>query len=148
MLSAGAKFGLATIMLAFIVLSGCVQFACIQTWRRCFPYKIAWWDVFEPGLWSVFVFEIGVASLALGRWLMLLCDLWGEAGRKVLPIREYFLLLAVVIVIFVPPMMLVMGFQAGREWFRNRSTVEKDEVATSLETEGVPLMGDSGAKLA
>jgi hypothetical protein len=78
-------------------------------------------------MWIIFVFELGVSSVALGRWLMLLRDLWGEAGRKALFIREYFLLMAVVMAIVVPFMLLSMCFQAVRKWYRSQPKVKKDE---------------------
>ena len=148
-LSPGAKFSFATIVLILIALSVFIKFACIQRWKRCYHVPIAWWDVYENVMWIVFVFELGVSSLALGRWLMLLCDLWGEAGRKALLIREYFLLLAVVIAIAVPFVLLSMCFQAFRKWYRNRLKVKEDKFVTSLEARGLLTMDDprAGVKL-
>lgn len=136
-LSPGEKFSLATIVLTFIALSVFVMYACIQKWKQCYPVPIAWWDVYETVLWIVFVFELGISSLALGRWLMLLCDLWGEAGRKLWLIREYFLFMAVAIAIFVPFVLLSRCFQGFREWYRTRPKAKKDEVATPLEVRGL-----------
>jgi hypothetical protein len=98
-------------------------------------------------MWIVFIFELGVSSVALGRWLMLLCDLWGETGRKALLIREYFLLMAVVIAIVVPFMLLLMCFQAFRKWYRSRPKVEKDEFDIPLEARGLLTPDDSRAEV-
>jgi hypothetical protein len=125
-LSPGGKFGLATIVLAAIVLSLVVQFACLQRWKECYPVPIAWWDIFETVLSIIFVFELGIASLALGRWLMLLCDLWGEAGRKLWLIREYFLFLWIAIVVCVPLVLFSGCFQALHQWYRSRPRVRKE----------------------
>ena len=144
-LSPGAKFSFATIVLIFIALSLFIKFACIQRWKRCHHVPIAWWDVYENFMWIVFVFELGVSSLALGRWLMLLCDLWGELGRKSLPIREYFLLLVVVIAIAVPFVLLSICFQAFRKWYRSRLKVKEDEFATPLEARGLLTTDDPRA---
>jgi hypothetical protein len=146
-LGPGAKFSFATIMLIFIALSVFVKFACIQRWKQCYPVPLAWWDIFENVFWIVFVFELGVSSLALGRWLMLLCDLWGEAGRKALPIREYFLLMAVVIAIVFPCVLLLRCFQAVRKWYRSQPKVKKDEFVTPLEARGLLTTDDSQADL-
>jgi hypothetical protein len=125
-LSPGGKFGLATIVLAGIVLSLVVQFACLQRWKECYPVPIAWWDIFETVLSIIFVFELGIASLALGRWLMLLCDLWGEAGRKLWLIREYFLFMWIAIAIAVPLVLLSEGLQVLYRWYRSRPRVRKE----------------------
>ena len=93
------------------------------------------------------VFELGIASLVLGRWLMLLCDLWGEAGRKALFIREYSLLMAVVIAIIVPFVLLSMCFQAVRKWYRSQLKVKKDECVISVEARGLLTTDDSQAEL-
>jgi hypothetical protein len=146
-LSPSAKFSLATIMLIFIALSVFVKFACIQRWKQCNPVPIAWWDIYEIVLWIVFVFELGVSSMALGRWLMLLCDLWGEAGRKALFIREYSLLMAVVIAIVVPFVLLSMCFQAVRKWYGSQPKVKKDECVISVEARGLLTTDDSQAEL-
>jgi hypothetical protein len=146
-LSPSAKFSLATIMLVFIVLSVFVKFACIQRWKQCNRVPIAWWDIYENVMWIVFVFGLGVSSVALGRWLMLLCDLWGEAGRKALLIREYFLLMAVVIAVVLPFMLLSMCFQADRKWYQSQPKVEKDEFVTSLEARSLLTTDDSQAEL-
>jgi hypothetical protein len=146
-LSPGAKFSFATIMLIVIALSVFVKFAYIQMWKQCNPVPIAWWDVYENVMWIVFVFELGVSSVALGRWLMLLCDLWGEAGRKALLIREYFLLMAVVIAIVLPFMLLSMCFQVVRKWYRSQPKVKKDEFVTPLEARGLLTTDDSQAEL-
>jgi hypothetical protein len=132
-LGPGAKFTFATILLIFIVLSVFVKFACIQRWRQCYPVRLAWWDVYEEVMWIVFVFELGVSSLALGRWLMLLCDLWGEAGRKALSIREYTMLMTVAIAIVVPFVLIAMCFQAVCKWYRSQPKVKKDEGLIPLE---------------
>jgi hypothetical protein len=125
-LSPGGKLGFATTVLAFITLSLFVQFACLQKWKECYPVPIAWWDVFETVLWIIFVFELGIASLALGRWLMLLCDIWGEAGRKLWFIREYFLFMWIAVVVCVPLVLLSRCFQALHQWYRSRPRVRKE----------------------
>jgi hypothetical protein len=130
-LSPGGKFSIATIVLTCIVFSVLVKFACIQKWQQCYLVPIAWWDIYETILWIALVFELGISSLALGRWLMLLCDLWGETGRKFWFIREYFLFMVVVIAVVVPFMLLWMCFQAFRKWYRSRSKVNTDDFAAS-----------------
>jgi hypothetical protein len=130
-LSPDGKFSIATIVLTCIAFSVLVKFACIQKWKQCYPVPIAWWDIYETILWVIFVFELGISSLALGRWLMLLCDLWGETGRKFWFIREYFLFMAVVVTVVVPFMLLWRCFQVFREWYRSRSKVKTDDFATS-----------------
>jgi hypothetical protein len=119
-LSPGRKFGFATIVLTFIAFSLYIQFAYLQLWQQCYSVPIAWWDVSGTVLWTIFIFDLGIASLALGRWLMLLCDLWGEAGSKIWLIQEYFLFMWIAIAIFVPLALLSSCFQALREWYRNR----------------------------
>ena len=78
---------------------------------------------------------------------MLLCDLWGDTGRKALLIREYFLLMAVVITIVAPFMLLWMCFQAVCKWYRNQSKVKKDEFVTPLEARGLLTTDDTQAEL-